>query len=239
MSRVAIVAALEREVRPLVKGWHTTDRQHSGRDFLFFERDETVVVCGGIGAEAARRAAEALIVLYQPSIVYSVGYAGALDPAIGIGQVLRPSRIIDVRDGSSVAVAGGEGILVTVAGVASPAQKQTLRESFAAQAVDMEASAVARAAQARGVEFAAIKAISDALEFEFPSTERFVDADGRFLKARFAMFAAVRPRLWGRLIELARNSRRATRALCSELQGIIHKTAAPVAHAESTSIDAR
>jgi adenosylhomocysteine nucleosidase len=239
MSRVAIVAALEREVRPLVKHWRVTEKQHSGRSFRFFESGDVVVVCGGIGAEAARRAAEAVIVLYQPGIVYSAGYAGALDPAIGIGQVMRPARVIHVGDGSSASIAGGEGVLVTASGVASPAQKQKLRESFGAQAVDMEASAVARAAEARGTEFAAIKAISDEFEFELPNTERFVDTHGRFLEARFALFAAMRPWLWGRLIELARNSRRATRALCSELQGIINRTSATAAHAKSTSIEAR
>lgn len=218
MSRVAIVAALEREVRPLVKHWRVTEKQHSGRSFRFFESGNVVVVCGGIGAEPARRAAEAVIVLYQPGIIYSVGYAGALDPAIGIGQVMRPARVIHVGDGSSVSIAGGEGVLVTAASVASPAQKLKLRESFGAQAVDMEASAVAHAAEVRGIEFAAIKAISDEFEFEFPGPDRFVDSVGRFLEMRFVLFVALRPWLWLRVIGLARNSRRATRALCDELQ---------------------
>ena len=239
MSRVAIVSALEREVRPLVKHWRVSQKQHSGRSFRFYERDDAVVVCGGIGAEAARRASEAVIVLYQPGIIYSAGYAGGLDPAIGIGQVMRPARVTNVGDGSSASIAGGEGVLVTAASVASPAQKRRLRESFGAQAVDMEASAVARAAEARGIEFAAIKAISDEFEFEFPNTGGFVDAHGRFLEARFALFAAMRPWLWGRLIELGRNSRRASRALCRELQGIINQTSAPTAHTKSTSIEAR
>ena len=221
MSRVAIVAALEREVQPLVKHWRVTERQHSGRSFRFFENENVALVCGGIGAEAARRAAEAVIVLYQPGIVYSSGYAGALDPAIGIGQVMRPGRVIDVGDGSSVPIAGGEGVLVSVGSVAGPVQKGKLRESFGAQAVDMEAAAVARAAAARGIEFAAIKAISDEFGFEFPGVDRFVDAEGRFLETRFAAFVAVRPWLWLRVIELAHNSRLASRALSEELQKLV------------------
>lgn len=231
MPKIAIVAALEREVRPLVKGWRITEKQHSARNFRFFESNETVLVCGGIGAEAARRAAEAVIVLYQPAIVYSVGYAGSLDPAIGIGHLMRPARVIDTRDGSSVAIAGGEGVLVTAPGVASPGQKRTLCQSFAAQAVDMEAAAVGRAAQARGIAFSAVKAISDEFEFEFPATERFVDSQGRFLEARFALFVALRPWLWPRVIDLARNSRQATQALCREIQGLLdNDVSAPAAH---------
>ena len=59
MSRIAIVAALEREVRPLVKQWRMTEKQHDQRRFQFFENDRAVLVCGGIGGEAARRATEA------------------------------------------------------------------------------------------------------------------------------------------------------------------------------------
>lgn len=227
MSKIAIVAALEREVRPLVKGWGVSDKQHSGRKFRFFDSAEAVLVCGGIGAEAARRAAEAVIVLYQPGIIYSVGYAGSLDPALGAGQIMRPARVIDTRDGSSIAIAGGEGVLVTSGGVASPAQKRKLRDSFAAPAVDMEAAAVARAAQARAIEFSAVKAISDELEFEFPEMERFVDPEGRFLEARFALYVAVRPWLWQRAIKLGHNSRLATRALCDALQGLISNKISP------------
>ncbi len=52
---------------------------YDGRSFVFFERDDMVVVCGGIGVEAARRAAEAVIALYHPALLQSVGFAGALD----------------------------------------------------------------------------------------------------------------------------------------------------------------
>src|SRR5579872_5655269 len=40
MSRVAIVAALEREVRPLVKHWRVNEKEHEGRRFRFFEGDD-------------------------------------------------------------------------------------------------------------------------------------------------------------------------------------------------------
>ena len=67
MSKVAIVAALEREVRPLIREWRLSEKEINGRRFRFFEKDEVVVVCGGIGAEAARRAAEAVIASYAPA----------------------------------------------------------------------------------------------------------------------------------------------------------------------------
>ncbi len=227
MSRLAIVAALEREVRPLVRHWRVNEREHDGRRYRFYEGSQAVLVCGGIGPEAARRAAEAAIVLYTPDVVYSVGYAGALDPALKVGDFLIPRRVINLGDGSSTEIAKGNGTLVTQGLAATAAQKSKLRESYAADAVDMEASGVAHAAETRGISFSALKVISDEFEFELPPIARFVDTEGHFREARFALFVAVRPWLWPRVIQLASNSARATRILRGELQKILLQEVLP------------
>jgi adenosylhomocysteine nucleosidase len=221
MSRLAIVAALQREVRPLVKHWGLTEKEHAGRTFRFFENDQAVVICGGIGPEAARRATEAVIVLYTPNIVYSVGYAGALDPNLKVGDLLNPARVIDASDGSSMNNPNGSGVLVSHSLAVTSAQKRKLREAYSAQIVDMEAAAVARAAEARGVRFAALKVVSDEFNFELPATDQFVDTEGRFHEARFAGFVAARPWLWSTVMRLARNSARATGVLCAGLRQIL------------------
>jgi adenosylhomocysteine nucleosidase len=221
MSRVAIVAALEREVRPLIKDWRVTEKVVEGRRFRFFEKDDSVMVCGGIGAEAARRAAEAVIAIYAPTVIYSAGFAGALDPALKVGDVVRPGRVVNAGDGSSVNLDQGEGVLVTFGSVASPEQKAKVRDSFGAQAVDMEAAAVARAAAARGIGFAVVKVISDEFDFSFPSMDRFVDSEGRFLRGRFAWFTALRPWLWPKVARLAGNSNRASLTLCRWLRAMM------------------
>jgi len=218
MPKLAIVAALEREVRPLVKHWKVSEKEHDGRRFRFFENGETVVVCGGIGAAAARRAAQAVISAFDPTMVCSAGFAGALQSNLKVGTVVRPQMVIDARDSSKTIIDGGQGVLVSFEAVASPAQKAKLRESFGAQAVDMEAAGVARAAEARGKEFIAMKAISDEVDFDFPAMDRFVDSEGNFSEARFAVYAAVRPWLWSRVMRLARNGNRAAHALCMSLR---------------------
>jgi hypothetical protein len=81
----------------------------------------------------------------------------------------------------------------------------------------MEAAAVAQGAQARGVEFGAVKAISDAADFKLPALDRFVAKDGSFHSVRFACHVALRPWLWGTTIALARNSSKASQALCGAL----------------------
>jgi len=218
MSRIAIVVALEREVRPLIKQWRASEKESGGRQFRFFEKDEFVLVCGGIGAEAARRAAEAVIAIYAPALICSAGFAGALDPNLKVGDIVQPRHVVNAGDGSKVDLGSGEGVLVTFGQVATPQQKARLRDSFGATAVDMEAAAVARSAEARGVRFAVVKVISDEFDFAFPSMERFVDSNGRFLEGRFAWFAALRPWLWPQVWRLARNGSRASRALCDWLR---------------------
>jgi adenosylhomocysteine nucleosidase len=220
--KVAIVAALEREVSPIVKRWRLVEREHEGREFRCFENDRAVLVCGGIGQDAARRATEAVISIYKPMVVISAGFAGAMDPKLKIGMPVPVGKVIDAADGSSYDFAGGSFTLITVKEVAGAGKKQKLANAYGAHAVDMEAAAVARGAQKYGVQFLAFKAVSDEMDFEFPSMQPFITHDGRFQTARFAAFAVLRPWLWPTLVQLARNSAKATKTLCDWLDQYNH-----------------
>jgi adenosylhomocysteine nucleosidase len=218
MPKIAMVAALEREVSGLIKNCTRAPRDYDGRNFMFFEKDEMVIVCGGIGLEAARRAAEAVIALYHPALVLSVGFAGALHPALQVGDVFSPAVVLDARDGSRFEIDGGKGLLVTFMAVAGSKQKAHLAEAYNAQAVDMEAAAVATAARVHGVQFAATKVVSDGLDFDMPETTTFIGPEGQFRTASFAFFVALRPWLWRRVAILARNSNKAARILAGHLK---------------------
>jgi adenosylhomocysteine nucleosidase len=222
MPKIAIVAALEREIAPLVKHWIRIQREYEGRKFTFFEHEDEdedkVAVCGGIGLEAARRAAEAVIALYHPTHLHSVGFAGALNSELHVGEIFSPAVLIDARNGSRHHLEVGEGALVTFMAVADPKQKSKLAEAYRASAVDMEAAAVASAAQARGIAFSATKVISDELDFEIPRIARFITAEGQFNTGRFVFFAALRPWLWKSVAALASNSKKAAQSLCAHLE---------------------
>lgn len=227
MPKIAIVAALEREVNPLVKNWQTTLVEHEGRTFTFYESDYAVVVCGGIGAEAARRASEAVIVKYSPEVLISAGIAGALVPELNVGETIFPSLVIDSQDGSrhqtairTAPVANtplGRTTVVSSPRIEGVAQKQQLAKSYGAQAVDMESAAVARAAITHNLPFLAIKSISDEYDFEMPEMSQFV-RDGQFQEKRFAFYVALRPWLWFRVLRLARNTKLASENLCAWLR---------------------
>lgn len=218
---VAIIAALEPEVRPLVKNWKRVAREHQGRQFIFFERGQAVAVCGGIGAEAARRATEAVINFYHPGEVWTVGFAGALQPGLKAGTLFLPDLVIDAGDGSRAQVNEGrnesKNSLVTFHAVADANQKAKLGKAFGAQAVDMEAAAVARGAQKYNLPFRAVKVISDDASFAMPDLSRFVTSNGEVQAGRIALFAIMRPWLWPGLIRLGTNSRRGAQVLCAWL----------------------
>jgi adenosylhomocysteine nucleosidase len=228
MPERAVVAALEREIRPLVRNWRAEEREHSGRRFRFFTSETCVAVCGGIGLEAARRATEAVIALYHPGRVESIGFAGALESGLRVGQVLEIGRVIDARD-SSRREAGSGAVLVSFSSVAGEEQKAKLASAYGAQLVDMEAAAVAKGAEAHGIDFAAIKVVSDELGFPMLPMERFVDRDGAFRTSSFLLYAGVRPWIWGTVLRLARNSSRAARCLSEHLAGRIHAPVVPQA----------
>jgi adenosylhomocysteine nucleosidase len=215
-AKVAIVAALEREVKPALKRWCVLEGEHDGHHFHFYENDCCVLVCAGIGIEAARRAAEILVMRYQPEVLVSLGFAGALDGTMKIGDIFLPHRIRDAGDGSTLEAEGGEGELVTFASIATAAQKAKLATAYGAKAVDMEAAAVGRAARLHGIRFHAVKAISDDNNFDMPELDNFIK-DGRFCTAGFVAHSVIRPWLWPGLVRLAKNSAQASKTLCAWL----------------------
>jgi adenosylhomocysteine nucleosidase len=225
MPRIAIIAAMEREVRPLIRSWKFRMVEHDGHRYRFFENGETTLVCGGIGAEPARRATEAVIREVSPVRVISVGFAGALDGSLQVGQVLEPRTVINAADGVRTEVGSGEGILVSSVTVAGKEEKVRFGKTYGASAVDMEAAAVALGARTRGVEFGAVKAISDAVDFSLPAMEQYVAEDGSFHSFKFAVHVALRPWLWGTTVALARNSSKASQALCRALVSILARGA--------------
>jgi adenosylhomocysteine nucleosidase len=94
--------------------------------------------------------------------------------------------------------------------VSGPAEKRSLAERYQADVVDMESAAVAAVAREHGIEFTAIKAISDELKFEMPPFAEFVDSDGKFETMRFAAYIAMRPKWWSNIRQLQSNSKLAS-----------------------------
>ena len=216
---VAIVVAMRVEVAPLLAKMKMQPLQVDGVEL--FELPEAMVAVGGIGEKRARHAAEVVIEHAQPKLLVSAGMAGALSPHLKVGDVGRMREVVDVATGERYPTRGGEWVLATSPGISDVAEKGALLTKYAADAVDMEAGAVAQVAKERGLEFAAVKAISDDSAFPMPPLTRFIDGNGRFETRQFLVYVALHPKWWATLAKIRKNSKLASANLCRELQHLI------------------
>jgi adenosylhomocysteine nucleosidase len=219
MTRVAIIAAFPDELKPFVRSW-----PHSSRNNVRFwaQRDseeEWIAACAGAGQEAATRAFAALEEGGPIDLVFSVGWAGALTPKLALGSAHNVAGAIDVRTGERFRCDAGAGELwlATSPKVADAAEKQRLAAAYGASLVDMEAAAVARLAQMRGIPFYCVKGISDGYTDKLPDFNRFIAANGQFKLVRFILFVLPRPWHWLALARMGENSRMAAQAIRESL----------------------
>jgi adenosylhomocysteine nucleosidase len=224
MTRTAIVAAMSGELKPLVRGWQ--HKSHNGIH-TWAHRDDNLYVaaCAGTGQAAATRAFAEIEKDSPIDLVFSIGWAGALTPDLAPGTSHNVAGVIDVQTGERFRCDAGAGELwlATSPKVADEAEKRRLASTYNAALVDMEAAAIARLAQMRGIPFYAIKGISDPLNAKLPDFNRFLSAQGQFQLFRFGIFAAIRPWYWPSLARMGENSRRASQRITESLFNFLNE----------------
>ena len=226
MTRVAIIAAMAGELKPLVRGW-THERRGSVDLWRWkFDGGEWVAACGGAGVDAATRAFAEVERDGPVERVISVGWAGALSEAMAAGQDYRLSAVVDARTGERFATGGGQDVhdgwlLVTSPIVADEIEKRRLASTYKADLVDMEAAGIARLALMRRIPFCCVKGVSDGFREKLPDFNRFIGANGHFGVARFVLFAILRPWHWPGLIRMGENSKKAAQCMRESLLDIL------------------
>nr|WP_255575131.1 nucleoside phosphorylase [Caldovatus aquaticus] len=181
------------------------------------------VVCTG---GDPRRAARLLAARGGAGAVLSFGLAGALDPALGPGTLLAATEIRSACGAVHPADPAWSARLAAVTGArrgplagagavaATPEAKRALRAATGALAVDLESEPAAAFAAARGVPFAALRAVADtAAEPIPPAALAGVAPDGRAAPLGVLCALARRPGDLADLLRLARRSRAALAAL--------------------------
>ena len=143
--------------------------------------------------------------------VVSIGFCGALDPALRIGDIVVSGEVPEELGASFV-----QGDVFSVDRVATTAeQKRELRASTHAAVVEMESAAVARKAREWDMPFSCVRAVSDVAGEDLPlDFNRYRNTDGRFSRGRIAMAAVGRPfTVLPGLMRLERNCRLAAERL--------------------------
>jgi len=237
MTRIAIIAALPGELKPLVRGWR--HEHHPGIDIwqTQFNDVECIAACAGMGKLAAARAfskvesvvsggarldatRETVENSTNIDLVISAGWAGALSAEVETGLAYRAAGVIDVQTGERFAATGSapnDPWLVTSPRVATAVEKRRLAAEYGASLVDMEAAAIARLAAMRGIPFACFKGVSDGTSENMPDFNRFITSEGQLSMPRLLFFVLPRPWYWPALIRMGENSNKASHALAGLL----------------------
>ncbi|HVX22425.1 MAG TPA: hypothetical protein VHB02_13825 [Acidimicrobiales bacterium] len=165
--RVLVVAAMDREVRPLVRTL-SLQRAFIGDQPAWMGLDVAAAVVG-IGPAAAGLATRSLLAAAGGvGRVLMVGVAGAVDPSLSVGQLLAPAEVVDRASGAryrpdhpaGTAVAG---VLATDHQLAAGPDAVSGLRAEGVWAVDMETAAVAGACEDAGVPWSVLRAVSDRL----------------------------------------------------------------------------
>lgn len=225
-ARLILLAALPREIKALVRS-QPAEPALLRQGIHLYALPRAIVVAGGMGSARVSASFGAALQAASQSGevagVISIGLAGACAAAVRPGSIVEPSLVIDSHTGERFETAAPESgpNLVSTQTIASVQEKERLHSTYGAQLVDMEAATVGRLAQANNLNFRAIKAISDAHDFELASLSRFTGRRGQFRTGAFAVHTALRPRHWRYAAELGRNSKHALGELTQTLTNLL------------------
>lgn len=221
---VAVVTALEEELAGI-------------RRFVSPSARLVLAATGDGPSQAARRAAE-ICDRHRPSALIGAGVAGALSADIAAGEILI-SRAI--RDGAGLApppdpallaraAALPGALLATLLTVSTPAltraQKAALEKDAGGSpaAVDMESSAWARQAAARGIPYLVIRVVCDTANEELPEyLARCIGRDGGIRRGAVVVRALASPSSWGTLLRMRRRLHECAPALGAFLRTFLEE----------------
>ena len=179
-----------------------------------------VLAANGAGPANAAAAFDRMREFVRPTAVVSVGFCGALDPALKIGDVFAASSIQTAGETVPLALPRSgrpfaTGTLVSIDRVAQTAEEKRNLYRSGAAAVEMEAAGVYSRVREWGLPFFCIRSVTDLADetfrIDFNAARR---ADGRFSAGRILAGAALRPfTMMPDLLELRRRCRIAAGAL--------------------------
>ena len=181
-----------------------------------------VLVANGPGPKLAGRATEIARKHQELKGLVSTGFCGALNPALEPCDIFVAKEVLS-RDrkgavGQPLAYAHGSvrsGKLLSVDRVVSTAAEKVDLRQTGADAVEMEAAAVALKAAESNIPFYCIRVVTDTSAETFPlDFNRMRDADGRFSRTRIMAAALRRPgSVLPELLKLNKRCKDASQAL--------------------------
>ncbi|MHB8067556.1 MAG: phosphorylase family protein [Desulfobaccales bacterium] len=244
---VVLLAALPLEVRPFLR--QSRARPLPGRGLPAWEfqvgEGRGGLALTGMGEEAARESARQVLELWQPEIIVSLGFGGALLPGLAPGQLVlgasfghydpQTGRLLKVEGPApprpllelsesleSAGLPADIGCFVSTPGIIHKERQGRPLRGLTQPVLDLESAAVAAVAAAAGISFLALRVITDSAGEEIPDFLRkdWKPGYGPGLPKALGWLARD-PRRLGPMLHLWRRSRLAARQLSQALQVLL------------------
>jgi len=189
------------------------------------------MVANGAGTVHAGRAVEVVQPECRPEAIVNMGFCGALDPALSLGDVFvataveaagRRFEVCLPRSGQAGALPRHvTGVLASIDHVAQTAAEKKVLRSTGASAVDMEAGGVAERAAKHGIPLFCLRAVTDTASQSFVTDfNRALRSDGHFGTISILTSAFGNPRkAFPELVRLRNFCRIASRTLGEFIAG--------------------
>jgi adenosylhomocysteine nucleosidase len=229
---LAFVAAERREFDGLLRKAERVMKLDWPLDFArmaWLKGEPIVLAANGPGPELAGRATEIVRKHQELRGLVSTGFCGALNPALEpcdifvATEIVTPSRDRKGAVSQPLADARGSiahrsvriGKLLSIDRVVSTAAEKADLRQTGADAVEMEAAAVALKAAEWNIPFYCVRVVTDTSAESFPlDFNRLRDADGRFSRTRIMAAALRRPgSVLPELLKLNKRCKDASQAL--------------------------
>ena len=180
------------------------------------------VLITGMGEKNAARAFGKFLENFQPKMVLSCGFAGALDPALRVGLVIF-SQDDDFPFYSQVMSSGAQpaNFLCAKRVATSAGEKAELRLQTGRDAVEMESGVIRRICQERGISSATVRVISDAADEDLPlDFNRLMTAESELRFVKLLGTLLLKPWKIPALIALQKKTRSAAENLSRTLEAL-------------------
>lgn len=232
-QRLALLAALPQECSAILdwSGWKRLEASQ-GLSIYGLQREARSLrlAVGGMGGDKARAALGSLVKDYAPTRLISIGFAGALDPGLRVGDVVVGTRVFMWRArGQLVPGRGlecpweGSGFknasVVSAPGLVSKLEVlRDLDRQWLPAVLDLETFTLAQEAEEKGIPFSSIRAVSDEWDMDVgPRIEGMLGEDLVIKPSRMMLRLISRPWESVLLWRLLRRSRVAARGLGNAL----------------------
>jgi adenosylhomocysteine nucleosidase len=240
---IAIFGALKEEIAGIKQAMNISGHMRLGKTSAWpgkWEKQSIVLVRSGVGRQRAEDATLQVIDRFQPSTLVSIGYAGAVQPGLNVGDLVIADTIIEEKKKGKYspnsdwlnrakgvscpegfkAVVGG---LLTVDNVIHDSQsKQELGKNYSVQAVEMETSAIAKVAEEKDVPLLSLRVISDRLDQELLDSSSFLGSDGEISTLKAGWYVLTHPGSIESALSLRSQTQIATQALTKFLSDLLH-----------------